>query len=87
MRERLASLGPLMSRAEIASQNVMNAKMDSGGLDVGMIVRLMRGVEVAAIANSAGFDCLHVDIEHCGFSRETASQISLTATAVAKAFS
>ena len=71
-----------MNRAEITSQNAMKAKMDSGGLAVGMIVRLMRGVEVAAIAKSAGFDCLYIDLEHCSFSLETVSQISLTATAL-----
>ncbi|TIQ18333.1 MAG: aldolase [Mesorhizobium sp.] len=56
--------------------------MDSGGVAVGMVVRLMRGVEIAAIAKSAGFDCLYIDLEHCSFSLETVSQISLTATAL-----
>jgi 2-keto-3-deoxy-L-rhamnonate aldolase RhmA len=60
----------------------MKMKMDSGGLAVGMIVRLMRGVEIAAIAKSAGFDCLYIDLEHCSFSLETVAQISLTAAAL-----
>ena len=60
----------------------MKAKMDAGGLAVGMIVRLMRGVEIAAIAKSAGFDCIYIDLEHCSFSLETVSQISMTATAL-----
>ena len=60
----------------------MKAKMESGGLAVGMIVRLMRTVEIAAIAKSAGFDCLYIDLEHCSFSLETVSQISLTAAAL-----
>ena len=59
----------------------MKSKMDSGELAVGMIVRLFRGVEIAAIAKSAGFDCLYIDLEHCSFSLETVSQISLTAAA------
>ena len=60
----------------------MKAKMESGGLAVGMIVRLMRNVEIAAIAKSAGFDCLYIDLEHCSFSLETVSQICLTAVAL-----
>jgi 2-keto-3-deoxy-L-rhamnonate aldolase RhmA len=71
-----------MPSLEIPSKNLMKTKMDSGGLAVGMIVRLMRGVEIAAIARSAGFDCLYIDLEHCSFSLETVSQISLTATAL-----
>jgi 2-keto-3-deoxy-L-rhamnonate aldolase RhmA len=71
-----------MQNAEIPTKNVMKTKMNEGGLAVGMIVRLMRGVEIAAIAKSAGFDCLYIDLEHCSFSLETVSQISMTATAM-----
>lgn len=60
----------------------MKSKMDSGGLAVGMIIRLMRSVEIAAIAKSAGFDCIYIDLEHCSFSLETVSQISMTAAAL-----
>lgn len=70
-----------MHSLEIPSKNLMKSKMDAGELAVGMIVRLMRNVEIAAIAKSAGFDCLYIDLEHCSFSLETVSQISLTATA------
>ncbi|WP_061934642.1 HpcH/HpaI aldolase/citrate lyase family protein [Aureimonas sp. AU22] len=71
-----------MSTIEIPLKNAMKAKMDAGGLAVGMIVRLMRNVEIAAIAKSAGFDSLYIDLEHCSFSLETVSQISLTAAAL-----
>ena len=71
-----------MQDVEIPTKNVMKSKMNAGGLAVGMIVRLMRGVEIAAIAKSAGFDCLYIDLEHCSFSLETVSQISMTATAL-----
>jgi 2-keto-3-deoxy-L-rhamnonate aldolase RhmA len=67
---------------QINQPNLMKAKMDAGGLAVGMIVRLMRNVEIAAIAKSAGFDCLYIDLEHCSFSLETVSQICMTATAL-----
>ncbi len=78
-----AARGPfIMSTIEIPLKNAMKAKMDAGGLAVGMIVRLMRNVEIAAIAKSAGFDSLYIDLEHCSFSLETVSQISLTAAAL-----
>lgn len=53
--------------------------MEAGQLVVGMIVRIMRGVEIAAIAKSAGFDSLYIDLEHCSFSTETISAICMTA--------
>ncbi len=71
-----------MFNLETPSKNLTKSKMDAGGVAVGMVVRLMRGVEIAAIAKSAGFDCLYIDLEHCSFSLETVSQISLTATAL-----
>jgi len=67
---------------EFPSKNLMKKKMASGELAVGMIVRLMRGVEIAAIAKSAGFDSLYIDLEHCSFSLESVSQISMTAAAL-----
>lgn len=71
-----------MNTAPIVSENRMKQRMEAGGLAVGMIVRLMRGVEIAAIAKSAGFDCIYIDLEHCSFSLETVSQICMTATAL-----
>ncbi len=59
--------------------NPLLAKMASGDLAVGMIVRLIRGVEVVAIAKTAGFDCLLLDQEHNSFSLETISQICIAA--------
>jgi 2-keto-3-deoxy-L-rhamnonate aldolase RhmA len=67
---------------EIPAKNRMKAKIAAGGLAVGMIVRLMRNVEIALMAKSAGFDCLYMDLEHSSFSLETISQISITATAL-----
>jgi 2-keto-3-deoxy-L-rhamnonate aldolase RhmA len=71
-----------MTSTSITSQNLMKRKMEAGELAVGMIVRLMRNVEIAAIARSAGFDSLYIDLEHCSFSLETVSQICMTATAL-----
>ncbi len=71
-----------MDSLEIPLKNRMKLKMDSGELAVGMIVRLMRGVEIAAIARSANFDSIYIDLEHCSFSLETVSQIAIAATAL-----
>jgi 2-keto-3-deoxy-L-rhamnonate aldolase RhmA len=60
----------------------MKRKMEKGDLALGMLVRILRGVEVAAVAKSAGFDCIYIDLEHCSFSLETVSQISIAAVAL-----
>ena len=44
-----------------------------------MTVRLVRGVEIARIAKTAGFDSLYVDMEHSSFSLETTGQICIAA--------
>jgi 2-keto-3-deoxy-L-rhamnonate aldolase RhmA len=44
-----------------------------------MTVRLVRGVEIARIAKTAGFDSLYVDLEHSSFTLETAGQICIAA--------
>lgn len=59
--------------------NPMRQKMQAGELAVGMIVRLVKGVEIVAIARMAGFDVLFIDLEHNGFSHETAMQLALAA--------
>ena len=71
-----------MERIGLVQPNAMKAKMDSGGLAVGMIVRLVRGAEITAIARSAGFDSLYIDLEHCSFSLETIGQMCIAAAAI-----
>ncbi|WP_246812781.1 HpcH/HpaI aldolase/citrate lyase family protein [Ensifer sp. ENS07] len=66
-----------MSEQSESSPNPLVAKMAAGNLTVGMIVRLVRGVEIVAIAKTAGFDCLFLDLEHNSFSLETISQICI----------
>ena len=44
-----------------------------------MTVRLTRGVEIAQLAKTAGFDMLYVDLEHSTFSLDTTGQICLAA--------
>lgn len=47
-----------------------------------MTVRLVSGIEIARIAQTAGFDTLYIDIEHSSFSLETTSQICMAALAI-----
>ena len=44
-----------------------------------MTVRLTRGVEIAQLAKTAGFDSLYIDLEHSSLSLETTSQICVAA--------
>src|SRR6185295_9269005 len=44
-----------------------------------MTVRLVRSIEIARIAKTAGFDTLYVDVEHSSFSLENAGQICMAA--------
>ncbi|WP_245518371.1 MULTISPECIES: aldolase/citrate lyase family protein [unclassified Mesorhizobium] len=66
-----------MSDLSSGPANSLLAKMAAGERAVGMIVRLVRGVEIVAIAKTAGFDCLLLDQEHNSFSLETISQICI----------
>ena len=57
-------------------------KLARGALVRSMTVRLVRGVEIAAIAKGAGYDALYIDLQHSGISVETAGQISIAAHAM-----
>src|SRR5499427_10789824 len=46
-----------------------------------MTVRLVRSIEIAQIARTAGFDTLYVDVEHSSLSLETTGQICIAALA------
>jgi 2-keto-3-deoxy-L-rhamnonate aldolase RhmA len=59
--------------------NPVKDKLARGEVVASMTVRLVPGVEVVRIAKTAGFDTLYIDLEHSGFSIETANQISLMA--------
>jgi 4-hydroxy-2-oxoheptanedioate aldolase len=56
-------------------------KLARGEVVASMIVRLVRQIEIAQIAKTAGFDSIYVDMEHCSASFETTSQICMAALA------
>ena len=62
-------------------RNSVKDKLARGEVVASMIVRLVRGVEIARIAATAGFDSLYVDLEHASFSIETTGQICMAALA------
>jgi 4-hydroxy-2-oxoheptanedioate aldolase len=59
--------------------NRVKEKLARGEIVASMTVRLVRGVEIARVASTAGFDTLYVDMEHSSFSLETTGQICIAA--------
>lgn len=58
-------------------RNCVREKLARDQTVYSMTVRLVRGVEIASIARTAGFDTVYIDLEHNGFSLETVGQICL----------
>lgn len=71
-----------MNMPEITQPNAMKAKMKAGEVGIGMILRMVNNVQIVAVAKSAGFDCIYIDLEHCSFSLESVSQICMMATSM-----
>jgi 2-keto-3-deoxy-L-rhamnonate aldolase RhmA len=63
-------------------RNLVKEKLARGEVVASMTVRLVRGVEIARIAKTAGFDTLYVDVEHCPFSLDAVSQICMASLEV-----
>lgn len=63
---------------EILRNNVKE-KLARDEVVASMTVRLVRNIEIARIARTAGFDMLYIDLEHSSFSLETTSQICIAA--------
>src|ERR1700741_5358142 len=63
-------------------RNPVKDKLARGEVVASMTVRLVRGIEIASLAKTAGFDTLYVDVEHSSFSLETTGQICIAALAV-----
>jgi 4-hydroxy-2-oxoheptanedioate aldolase len=60
-------------------RNQVKDKLARGEVVASITVRLTRGIEIARIAKTAGFDSLYVDMEHSSFSLETTGQICMAA--------
>jgi 2-keto-3-deoxy-L-rhamnonate aldolase RhmA len=59
--------------------NPAKERLKRGELAIGVGVRGVRGVEIARLMKTAGFDFLFIDLEHGATSTETAYQISVAA--------
>ncbi|MEO8165524.1 MAG: aldolase/citrate lyase family protein, partial [Betaproteobacteria bacterium] len=59
--------------------NPVKQRLEKAEVAIGMGVRGMRGVEIARLLKSAGYDWLFIDLEHGSASVETAGQISVAA--------
>src|SRR2546427_2131156 len=63
-------------------RNGVKDKLARNEVVLSMIVRLVRTVEIAGIARTAGFDSIYVDVEHSSFSVDTTGQICMASLAV-----
>jgi len=62
-------------------RNTVKDKLARDQVVTSMIVRLVRTVEIAQIARSAGFDSFYVDMEHNSFSFDTTGQLCMAGLA------
>jgi 2-keto-3-deoxy-L-rhamnonate aldolase RhmA len=68
-----------MSDIRAVLRNHLKEKLAAGRVVASMTVRLSRSIEIAAIAASAGFDTLYVDLEHNTLSIDSCCQICISA--------
>src|SRR5580658_9089012 len=62
-------------------RNSVKEKLARDEVVASMTVRLVRQIEIAQIAATAGFDTLYIDVEHASVSLETTSRICMAALA------
>ena len=67
-----------MSASDILRNNVKDM-LARGEVAVSMTVRLIRGIEIARIAKTAGFDMLYIDLEHSPLTIDATGQICMAA--------
>lgn len=60
-------------------RNNVRDKLNRDEVVASMTVRLTRGIEIARIAKTAGFDTIYIDMEHSSFSLDTTGQICMAA--------
>ena len=67
-----------MAANDILRNNVKD-KLARGEVAVSMTVRLVRTIEIARIAKTAGFDMLYIDLEHSPLTIDATGQICMAA--------
>ena len=68
-----------MSELRAILRNHLKEKLGRDEVAASMTVRLARSIEIAAIAKTAGFDTLYVDLEHNTLSIDACCQICIAA--------
>ncbi|MER6426002.1 aldolase/citrate lyase family protein [Streptomyces sp. NPDC001137] len=63
-------------------RNPAKEKLSRGEPVFSMTIRLVRTVDIAAIAHTAGFDSVYIDMEHSSFPLEAAGQICMACTSL-----
>jgi 2-keto-3-deoxy-L-rhamnonate aldolase RhmA len=71
-----------MSDAPQTVANPVKAKLASGGVALGIGVRLVRSAEIARIARATGHDFLFIDLQHSLFGLETVGHLAQAALAL-----
>ncbi|KIC62260.1 HpcH/HpaI aldolase family protein [Pseudarthrobacter phenanthrenivorans] len=66
-----------MNKEAPVLRNHAKEKLAKGETVYSMTVRLVRTVDIASIAHTAGFDSVYIDMEHSSFSLEAAGQICM----------
>lgn len=69
-------------RANEIVRNVVKEKLARNEVVASMTIRLVRGIEIARLAKTAGFDMIYIDVEHSSFSLDTTGQICMAALSV-----
>src|SRR6201991_273568 len=62
-------------KANDVIHNVVKEKLDRNEVVASMTIRLVRGVEIARLAKTAGFDMIYIDLEHSTLTLEATGQI------------
>jgi 2-keto-3-deoxy-L-rhamnonate aldolase RhmA len=57
-------------------------KMRDGKIVSSMTIKLIKGIEIAQIAKTAGFDSIYIDLEHSALSLESTGQICMAALSI-----
>lgn len=60
-------------------RNIARERLERGELSLGLGIRQARGVEIAKILKTCGYDWLFIDLEHSTLSLDTAAQMSVAA--------
>ena len=63
-----------MKASEIV-RNLVKEKLARGEVVASMTIRLVRGIEIARLAKTAGFDMIYIDLEHSTLTLEATGQI------------